>query len=100
MTKLNYISGSYFVRTVLKNTTDKILDGLTAAFEFNLPKNSIVSLSLSDASGNMILKLIDEQYLNSGSYQEDFDFTKFPRGEYYYKFQTKDFEQVKGLQIK
>lgn len=52
--------------------------------EFNLPKQSLVSLKIYDISGKEIESEISKLYLNPGNYKVNFNGADYPSGVYFY----------------
>lgn len=64
--------------------------------EFNIPKASIVRISVYDLLGREIESLVN-QNLNAGSYKVDWDASKYPSGIYYYKITAGSFIETKKM---
>lgn len=63
---------------------------------FGVPYNSFVTISVNDALGKNIETLVNEN-LNSGSYEVQFDGSKFAAGVYYCRLTSEGFSDVKKL---
>jgi uncharacterized delta-60 repeat protein len=64
--------------------------------EFNIPKASIVRISVYDLQGREIETLV-YQNLNAGSYKVDWDASKYSSGIYYYKITAGSFIETKKM---
>ena len=58
--------------------------------EFNLPKTNQISLTVSDATGKVVDQLLNNQEMQSGEHQIDFDGSNLPDGIYIINIQTND----------
>ena len=63
---------------------------------FGVPENSLVKISVYDALGKSIETLVNEN-LSSGSYEVQFDGSKFAAGVYYCRMTSTGFSDVKKL---
>ena len=63
---------------------------------FGVPENSLVKISVYDALGKSIETLVNEN-LSAGSYEVQFDGTKFAAGVYYCRLTSEGFSDVKKL---
>jgi len=63
---------------------------------FGVPENSLVKISVYDALGKSIETLVNEN-LSSGSYEVQFDGSKFAAGVYYCRMTSAGFSDVKKL---
>lgn len=63
---------------------------------FGIPDNSFVKISVYDALGKSIETLVNEN-LSSGSYEVQFDGSKFAAGVYYCRLTSAGFSEVKKL---
>ncbi len=98
----NLYNDELFVRTALYNkmSEQNITEvQLRPAIEFNLPSNGRVSLLISDINGRKVVTLINNKYLKKGFYSRELDFSNLPGGEYYYKIETENNNQIKKLQL-
>jgi len=64
--------------------------------KFDLPKNVNVKLTIYDMLGREIETLVNEQ-LNAGSYEVNWDGTKYTSGVYYYRLNAGDFVETKKM---
>jgi len=64
--------------------------------KFDLPKNVNVKLTLYDMLGREIETLVNEQ-LNAGSYEVNWDGTKYTSGVYYYRLNAGEFVETKKM---
>lgn len=99
MGSINTKSNGFFLKTKIINKIEEISKCLAAAVEFNLPSNGRVNLVLSEKNGRMIYTLIDNEFLKKGVYSKEFDISNIPRGEYMYRFKTKNIEQTRELKL-
>jgi len=53
--------------------------------KFDVPKNSNVVLKVYDLMGREVKKIVDNEYLNAGTYEVNFDGTGISSGIYFYK---------------
>lgn len=98
----NLYNDELFVRTTSYNRMSEQNVNevqLRPAIEFNLPYNSKVSLLISDVNGRKVVTLINNKYLKKGFHFRELDFSNLPGGEYYYKIETKNNNQIKKLQL-
>ena len=63
---------------------------------FDLPKNVNVKLTIYDMLGREIETLVNEQ-LNAGSYEVNWDGTKYTSGVYYYRLNAGEFVETKKM---
>lgn len=63
---------------------------------FEIPKTSIVNLTLYDATGRVIAQLVNQQ-LSPGSYKVDWDASNYPSGVYYYRLQAGEYTETKKM---
>jgi len=102
MENQKYFNDVLFVRTALYNKISEQNANevqLRPAIEFNLPSNSKVSLLISDVNGRKVVTLINNKYLKKGFHFRELDFSNLPGGEYYYKIETENNNQIKKLQL-
>lgn len=99
MENINTKTGKFFLKTKIFNKIEEISKCLAAAVEFNLPYNGRVNLVLSEKNGRMIYTLIDNEFLKKGVYSKEFDISNIPRGDYTYKFKSKNIEQTRELKL-
>ncbi len=95
--------GANGFRTSTKIEQDTIIDNLTSLpnpalnhtrVSFHLKQAQQVSLELIDpASGRIIARKLDRQYLPSGTHQYVFDFQAIPKGAYYFILKTEKEQQ-------
>jgi len=64
--------------------------------KFDLPKNVNVKLTIYDMLGREIETLVNEQ-LNAGSYEVNWDGTKYTSGVYYYRLNAGEFVETKKM---
>jgi Secretion system C-terminal sorting domain len=64
--------------------------------KFELPKNSIVKLTVFDILGKELTTLVNER-LNAGAYSVDWDGTKYPSGVYFCRIETEGFTDTKRM---
>ena len=60
--------------------------------------SGFVKLTLFDILGKEISTLVKQQ-LNPGTYEVDFDGSKFTSGVYFYKIEAGDFTEVKKMML-
>lgn len=63
---------------------------------YQLPKNSLVTLKIYDVLGNEIISLVNEEKA-VGKYQSVFDGSQLSSGVYFYKIHAGDFLEIKKL---
>ncbi len=63
---------------------------------FSLPTAGFVKLAVYDMLGREVESLVKEN-LNAGSYNADWDASKYSSGVYYYKIETADFSDIKKM---
>ncbi|MDP3148082.1 MAG: metallophosphoesterase [Ignavibacteria bacterium] len=63
---------------------------------YQLPKNSFVTLKIYDVLGNEIISLVNEEKA-AGKYQSVFDGSQLSSGVYFYKIHAGDFLEIKKL---
>ena len=64
---------------------------------FKLPENSFVTLKVYNILGQMIKVLINNERLDAGVHQTDFDGSNLSSGIYFYAIQTEKFTQTKRM---
>lgn len=100
---LSFCEAEVDPRTSTKIEQDTIIDNLTSLpnpalnhtrVSFHLKQAQQVSLELIDpASGRIIARKLDRQYLPSGTHQYIFDFQTVPKGMYYFILKTEKEQQ-------
>ncbi|MCK9424466.1 MAG: metallophosphoesterase [Ignavibacteriaceae bacterium] len=68
----------------------------TTKINYQLPKNSFVTLKIFDVLGNEISTLVNEEHV-AGNYQVFFNGSNLSSGVYFYKIQAGDFVETKKL---
>jgi photosystem II stability/assembly factor-like uncharacterized protein len=68
----------------------------TTNIKFDIPKSSLVKISIYNALGKEVATLVNEK-LNSGSYNVDWNALGYPSGVYFYKLITKEFVDTKKM---
>ncbi|MCX6156999.1 MAG: T9SS type A sorting domain-containing protein [Ignavibacteriae bacterium] len=68
----------------------------TTNIKFDLVKNSFVNLTILDVSGREIETLVNEK-LGTGTYEVNFNASKYPSGTYFYKLETDNFSGTKKM---
>jgi hypothetical protein len=63
---------------------------------FDLPKNVNVKLTLYDMLGREVETIVNEQ-LNAGSYEVNWDGSKYTSGVYYYRLNAGEFVETKKM---
>ncbi|MCB0722006.1 MAG: T9SS type A sorting domain-containing protein [Ignavibacteriae bacterium] len=68
---------------------------------FSIPKNDFVNLKVYDILGNEVADLVDNQQLNTGAYEYEFNTAtlNLSSGVYYYKLTTSQFTQVRKMML-
>lgn len=64
--------------------------------EFNVPKESLVKLSIYDISGKLIEVIVNDK-LTPGSYKTDWNASAFSSGVYFYKLEAEGFTETKKM---
>jgi hypothetical protein len=64
--------------------------------KFNIAKSGNAKITIYDAIGRQITKLLDEQ-LTPGTYRADWDASNYPSGVYFYKLTTEYYTQTKKM---
>jgi hypothetical protein len=64
--------------------------------KFDLPKSTVVKLSIFDILGREVTKILDGNF-EAGSYELSFDGSKLSSGIYFYQLQTSEFNDVKKM---
>jgi hypothetical protein len=64
--------------------------------EYNVPKNTYVTIKVFDAVGRLAALLVDEQK-TAGNYKINFDAGNLASGIYYYTMNTSEFTQTKKM---
>ncbi|MEO8513767.1 MAG: SBBP repeat-containing protein [Ignavibacteria bacterium] len=68
----------------------------TTNIQFSIPESGFVKLTVFDMLGREIEILVSEE-LNPGTYEADFDGSKYASGVYFYKLVTRRFEETKKM---
>jgi len=68
----------------------------TTKINYQLPKNSVVTLKIFDILGNEITSLVNEEQA-AGNYQINFNGSRLSSGVYFYKIQAGDYVETKKL---
>jgi len=66
---------------------------------FELPKDSKVSLKVFDITGRLIASILDGENFNAGYHTVRFNGTNFASGTYFYRISTGDFVLTKKMQL-
>jgi len=66
-----------------------------ATIEYSLPSATTVSLKVTNAFGQEIIKILDNKKLASGKYKANIDATFLSAGIYYYTLQTSEKQETK-----
>lgn len=61
-----------------------------ATVDYTITQNTVVSISLVDALGNVVMNVVDAQNLAAGSYSANIDATTLANGSYLVKFSAGD----------
>ena len=64
--------------------------------KFDLPKNSLVKISVFDLNGRIVNELVNE-ILQAGSYETEFNGVNLSSGVYYYRIETNEYTSVKKM---
>jgi len=64
---------------------------------FGLPQDAKVSLKIYNALGELVQTLIDQEVLNAGSYEKEFDASSLPSGVYIYRLSSDKFNATKKM---
>ncbi|MBN8583489.1 MAG: T9SS type A sorting domain-containing protein [Ignavibacteria bacterium] len=64
--------------------------------EFDVPKSSIVKLSVYDVQGKLIETIVNSE-LSAGTYKADWNASNFSSGVYFYKLESDGFIQTKRM---
>jgi hypothetical protein len=67
--------------------------------KFDIPKNSNVVLKVYDLMGREVKAIIDNEYLNAGSYEVNYDGTNISSGIYFYKLIAGDYSAAKRMSM-
>lgn len=74
----------------------------TTKIKFDVPKTKqasmFVTLKIYDIMGREVAELVNEN-LSAGTYEANWDASKFSSGAYFYKIQTKDYYSVKRMAL-
>jgi len=68
----------------------------TTFINFEIPKNSDVSINVYDITGKLVDKIIDKN-MQSGSYQISYDASKLTSGVYFYRLSAGNFVDTKKM---
>lgn len=68
----------------------------STVIKFSVPENSVVSLTVFDASGREVANLVSG-FMNKGIYSYDFNASGLSSGVYFYKLKAEGFEQTKKM---
>ena len=68
----------------------------TTTISYSISNPEFISLKVYDMSGGLVKMLVNE-YQNSGSYSIEFDATSLPGGVYFYQIKTGEYSDVKRL---
>ncbi|MBE2256785.1 MAG: T9SS type A sorting domain-containing protein [Ignavibacteria bacterium] len=66
---------------------------------FDLPKESKVTLSVFDITGRLVASLLSNQNFSAGYHTVQFNGSNFASGTYFYRLTTGDFTQTKKMQL-
>lgn len=64
---------------------------------FNLHRSEHITVSVYDATGKEVTRVIDNQYMNAGWHQYDFGLGNLPDGVYYIRLKTEKGTQTKSI---
>ena len=66
-------------------------------FKFQLPTSSVATLKVYDILGNVVATLFNNEEMQKGEHEIEFDGSTLPSGVYFYKLSTPTFSQTKKL---
>ena len=69
----------------------------TTTINFSIPKESILSLIIYDASGKQIQRLLNNENIKAGAYEINFNGNHLTSGVYFYRFEAGDFATTKKM---
>jgi hypothetical protein len=88
----NSLAGSYRLGNNYPNPFNP-----TTNIEFQLPKSSMVKLVVFDILGREVAELVNNEELRAGTYNVDFDGSRFTSGVYFYRLQTSEYTETKKM---
>jgi 5-hydroxyisourate hydrolase-like protein (transthyretin family) len=65
-----------------------------------VPVKTVLKLSITDSTGDEVMKLIDDQTVSSGIYRVRWEMEDYPAGRYWCEFTTEQFIYRKDFFIK
>ena len=71
----------------------------STTINFSLAKESNVSLKVFDLLGQEIISLVNNEFMNAGSYSYKFDASSLASGTYIYRLEAGDFVQTKKMTL-
>lgn len=71
----------------------------TTKINFEVPKDSKVSIQIFDMTGRLVATLLNNQDHSAGYYTVQFNASQFASGTYFYRFIAGDFVQTKKMQL-
>jgi len=71
----------------------------STTINFSLAKESNVNLKVFDLLGQEIISLVNNEFMNAGSYSYKFDASKLASGTYIYRLEAGDFVQTKKMTL-
>ncbi|MCX6151796.1 MAG: amidohydrolase family protein [Ignavibacteriales bacterium] len=66
---------------------------------YYLPETSIISISIFDMLGREVVKLVNEEKKNAGTYELIFDASQIPSGTYFYQLKTEKVLATNKMQL-
>lgn len=70
----------------------------STSIKFDIPKSSFVKLKVMDVTGRILDVLVNEN-LKPGTYEMNWNASKYSSGVYFYSLETKDFKQTKRMML-
>lgn len=70
----------------------------TTSIKFDVPKSSFTKLKVMDITGRVLDVLVNEN-LTPGTYEINWNASKYSSGVYFYSLETKDFSQTKKMML-
>lgn len=71
----------------------------STTIRFELKSNSVVSIKVFDVTGREVARVLNNQNIQAGTHEVNFDASKLSSGVYFYKLETEGFSDTKKMML-